>query len=208
MRRVSIFDSTLRDGAQGSGVTFSVEDKLKIVKILDQLGVECIEAGNPGSNPGDLEFFQRAHKSLCGMRGWSLSAAPAGKADGGRMMKISGLWCGGDGFLYSFRKVLAVSRGLCVGDNGRRENLRMIRESCRYLKAHGKEVIFDAEHYFDGYKDDADFALRMAEAAVAGGAGMICLCDTNGGVFPEEAAEIVARDGFPAFCASCHAFSR
>ena len=193
MRRVSIFDSTLRDGAQGSGVTFSVEDKLKIVKILDQLGVECIEAGNPGSNPKDLEFFQRARQIP--LRYAKLVAFGSTCRKGRRPEddeNLRSLVQAGTDFCTVFGKCWRFHVD-CVLETTEEENLRMIRESCRYLKAHGKEVVFDAEHYFDGYKDDADFALRMAEAAVAGGAGMICLCDTNGGVFPEEAAEIVAE---------------
>ncbi|MFR5134258.1 MAG: hypothetical protein ACLTEG_04050 [Acutalibacter sp.] len=191
MGPVTIFDSTLRDGAQGAGVTFSLEDKLQAVRLLDQVGVQYVEAGNPGSNPKDAEFFQRA-------AGLSLKNARLVSFGSTRRKNTA------PEEDQSLAAVLAAQTPVCcvfgkcwkfhvdrVLETSYEENFRMIEESCRFLKAHGREVIFDAEHFFDGWKDDPDFAWEALRAAVRGGADIVCLCDTNGGVFPQEAERIV-----------------
>ena len=163
MGPVTIFDSTLRDGAQGTGVAFSLEDKLQAVRLLDQVGVQYVEAGNPGSNPKDAEFFQRA-ASL------PLKNAKLVSFGSTRRKNIPA---------WEDANLAAV------------ENFRMIEESCRFLKSHGREVIFDAEHFFDGWKDDPAFALEALRAALRGGADIVCLCDTNGGAFPGDVERVV-----------------
>ena len=189
---VAIFDSTLRDGAQGKGISFSVEDKLQIVRLLDRLGVAYIEAGNPGSNPKDLAFFERAARlALQNAQlvsfGSTCRKGCAPEADGNlRALLESGTeTCVVFGKCWRFH----VDHVLETTED---ENLRMIRESVRFLTENGRRVIFDAEHFFDGFLDDRAFAMRAAQAAVEGGAETVCLCDTNGGVFPEDAKHIVA----------------
>ena len=190
--KVSILDSTLRDGAQGSGIAFSVEDKLAALRLLDRLGVGYIEAGNPGSNPKDQEFFRRA------------AAIPLGNArlTAFGSTRRKGLRPEGDA---SLQALLEAGTPCCtifgkawkfhvdwVLETTPQENFAMIEESCRFLKSHGREVIFDAEHFFDGWKDDPAFALAALEAAARGGADALCLCDTNGGAFPQDVGQAVA----------------
>lgn len=192
MRRAAIFDSTLRDGAQGAGIAFSVEDKLATVKLLDQLGVSYIEAGNPGSNPKDREFFRRAaalplkHAQIVAF-GSTRRKGIQPEKDGNlqAILEADTLWCAVFGKCWKFH-VDAVLETTCE------ENFRMIEESCRFLKSCGKKVIFDGEHFFDGWKEDPAFAMAALEAAVRGGADVLCLCDTNGGTFPEEASRAVS----------------
>ncbi len=188
---ITLLDSTLRDGAQGSGIAFSVEDKLMAVRVLDHLGIDYIEAGNPGSNPKDEEFFKRA--GALPLAHSTLTAFGSTRRKGVRPQE--------DGNL---RALLGAGTACCtlfgkawkfhvdwVLETTPEENFAMIEESCRYIKDHGREVIFDAEHFFDGYKDDPAFALGALKAAARGGADILCLCDTKGGAFPEEAAKIV-----------------
>ena len=198
---VTILDSTLRDGAQGTGIAFSVEDKLAAVRLLDQLGVAYIEAGNPGSNPKDQEFFRRAgelrleHAQLAAFGSTRRKHVKA--QEDPNLLSLAG----------AGTKV-CVLFGKCwkfhvdhVLETTPEENLRMIRESCRFLRDRGKTVIFDGEHFFDGYKDDRDFALAALQAAAEGGAHQLCLCDTNGGAFPQEVGpvveEVIGRFGLP-----------
>ena len=186
MTRIFIYDSTLRDGAQAQGISYSVEDKLKIVQRLDDLGVSYIEAGNPGSNPKDLEFFARAtNLRLAHAR---IIAFGATRKVGVRAAEDAGLQSllqAGTPAIAIFGKawdyqVLEILRTTLD------ENLRMISDTVRYLKQHGKEVVFDAEHFFDGYKANAAHALEALAAAAEAGADSIALCDTNGGSLPEE----------------------
>ncbi len=190
MARISIYDSTLRDGAQAQGISYSVEDKLKIVERLDALGVSYIEAGNPGSNPKDLEFFARAaNLQLDHAR---IIAFGATRKVGIRVPEDAGLQSllkAGTSAIAIFGKswdyqVLEILRTTLD------ENLHMISDTVRYLKQHGKEVVFDAEHFFDGYKDNAEYALKSLAAAAEAGADSLALCDTNGGSFPDEIFEI------------------
>jgi len=193
MKRIAIYDSTLRDGAQAQGISYSVEDKVKIVERLDALGVHYIEAGNPGSNPKDLEFFER-------VRGLKLKNAKL--IAFGATRKI-GIKPEDDG---NVRSILAASTS-AVAIFGKSwdyqvteilrtqldENLRMIGDTLRYLKQQGKEVVYDAEHFFDGFKANPDYALATLRAAADAGADCLCLCDTNGGTFPNDIFAITQK---------------
>lgn len=188
---VELFDSTLRDGAQGEGVSFSVEDKLGIVKALDELGVPYIEAGNPGSNPKDLEFFERAHQ--LDLKHAQLVAFGSTRRKNCNAAEDTNL----EALINAGTKAVAVF-GKCwflhvkeILSTTAEENFRMISDTCRYLKEQGKTVFFDAEHFFDGYKDDPQFAMKALEAAEKAGASRLVLCDTNGGCLPNEIDEIV-----------------
>jgi 2-isopropylmalate synthase len=206
MARISIYDSTLRDGAQAQGISYSVEDKLKIVERLDALGVSYIEAGNPGSNPKDLEFFARAaHLKFAHAR---IIAFGATRKVGTRVSEDAGLQSllkAGTPAIAIFGKswdyqVLEILRTTLD------ENLCMIGDTVRYLKQHGKEVVFDAEHFFDGYKDNPDYALKTLAVAAEAGADSLALCDTNGGSFPDEIFAITGEicQRFPAIVVGIH----
>ena len=199
MKKVTIFDSTLRDGAQAEGVSFSVEDKIKIVKALDELGVGYIEAGNPGSNPKDLDFFERI-KSV-DLKNTIIAAFGSTRRRGISPSEDGNL----QALLSADTKTVAVfgkSWDFHVTDiinAALQENLEMIYDTIAYLKENGKEVVFDAEHFFDGYKSNAEYAMKTLDSAVQAGADCICLCDTNGGTFPNEVFEITkkVKDTFP-----------
>ena len=191
MTRISIYDSTLRDGAQAQGISYSVEDKIKIVRRLDALGVDYIEAGNPGSNPKDLEFFERVKAlSLKHSRVIAFGSTRKVGADvAGDSNVLSLLQAGtsavaifGKSWDYQVTEILRTSL---------EENLRMIGDTIRHLKQQGREVVYDAEHFFDGYKANADYAVQSLEVAAAAGADCLCLCDTNGGSFPDQIHKIV-----------------
>ncbi len=185
-RRVIAYDSTLRDGAQAQGVSFSVEDKLKIVQRLDQLGIGYIEAGNPGSNPKDLEFFARVgelqlqHARIIAFgstRRIGISATEDKNLQSLLSANTQAVAIFGKSWDYQVTDILRTSL---------QENLAMIGDTIAYLKAQGKEVVFDAEHFYDGYKANADYALQTLQAAADAGADVLVLCDTNGGTFPDE----------------------
>jgi 2-isopropylmalate synthase len=190
--RIQTFDTTLRDGTQGEAVSFSVEDKILITRRLDELGIDYIEGGWPGSNPKDKEFFERA-------RGLKLSHAKLTAFGSTRYAKnsieedrnVQLLVAAGTPVISIFGKSwdFHVAKALGITEE---ENLTIIAETVAYLKAHGKEVVYDAEHFFDGYKHNRDFALRTLEAAKKAGADVLCLCDTNGGTLPDRLGEIVA----------------
>ena len=188
-----ILDSTLRDGAQGENISFSVQDKLRIVSALDQLGIDYIEAGNPASNPKDLEFFERVRALT--LRYARLAAFGSTRRKDERAEDSEGL-----------RALLqANTPAVCIFGKSwdfhvthilhttLEENLRMIEQSVAFLKANGREVIFDAEHFFDGYAWNPSYALASLEAAQRGGADCICLCETNGGAFPDQVAQVTAE---------------
>lgn len=182
---IDIFDTTLRDGAQGEGISFSLQDKLAVVHALDQLGVTYIEAGNPGSNPKDMDFFREAerlelqHARLCAFGATRRKGASPSQDEG-----IISLAKAGTHTVVIFGKSwdLHVSQVLRVSNE---ENLAMIAETIAYFKDLGKEVIYDAEHFFDGYRRNHDFALSTIAAAARAGADCLVLCDTNGGSFPD-----------------------
>ena len=186
---IEILDTTLRDGAQGEGIVFSVRDKLAVAEALDALGVAWIEAGNPGSNPKDMEFFRLApslklrNARLCAFgstRKKGISAA----ADG----QLRSLLDAGTGGVVIFGKSwdLHVTEVLRVELE---ENIAMIAETVAFLKSEGRTVIFDAEHFFDGWIANPAYALSTVRAAVDAGADRIVLCDTNGGTFPAVVAD-------------------
>ncbi|MDP3939352.1 MAG: citramalate synthase [Deltaproteobacteria bacterium] len=190
-REISIYDALLRDGTQGEEINFSVEDKLRITEKLDEMGVDYIEGGYPGSNPKDLEFF-RAAKSLR-LSHAKLVAFGATRRSGTSCEKDAGM----QGLLRAETPVATIfgkSWDLHVTDALRiplQENLDIIHDSLRWLTKRFDRVIYDAEHFFDGYKRNQAYALKSLTAAVEAGPDWIVLCDTNGGSMPHEVAEIV-----------------
>lgn len=188
---VEILDSTLRDGAQGEGISFSVQDKIHICQALDELGVTYIEAGNPGSNPKDMEFFQEIKKVQ--LKNSKLCAFGS--------TRRKDIKCSEDANLQS----LIAADTECVVIFGKSwtfqvtdiikttlsENLAMIRDTCAYLCANGRKVIYDAEHFFTGYLDNSEYAIKTLEAAVEGGASVLSLCETKGGCMIKDCQKIV-----------------
>ena len=190
MEKIYVYDTTLRDGTQGEGVAFSSDDKLKIVKMLDDLGVDYIEAGTPASNPKDRELFEKiAELSLSHAKvaafGSTHRFGVDVKKDGG----IKALLDAKTPVVAIFGKAwdLHVSEVLHASID---ENITVIGDTVSYLKSHNREVIFDAEHFFDGYKNNQEYALKVLIAAKEAGADTLCLCDTNGATFPDKIAEI------------------
>ncbi len=193
MRRIKVYDTTLRDGSQMEGISFSVEDKLKVARRLDELGVHYIEGGWPGSNPKDAEFFARAGElGLCTARlaAFGSTRRPGGSAetDTNLQMLIEAetpvVTLVGKASAMQVRVVLGCSL---------EENLAMVGDSVRWCKEQGRETIYDAEHFFDGYNENPEYALACVRTAADAGADVVVLCDTNGGRMPEEIAEAVAR---------------
>ena len=191
MTAVQLYDTTLRDGVQREGLSFSLEDKLKVARRLDALGVHYIEGGFPGSNPRDQEFFARA--ATMTWRSAKITAFGATRYKGNRAEddpNLRAVVTAGTPAVTlvcknsetHVREVLGVSL---------EENLAMIGDSIAFLKQHGKEAIHDAEHFFDGYKQNRDYALACLRAAHDAGASCLVLCDTNGGTLTSEVAEIV-----------------
>lgn len=191
MRQIFLYDTTLRDGTQGEDVTFSVEDKLKIAQRLDEFGIHYIEGGWPGSNPRDMEFFNRVkeirfkHAKIVAF-GSTRRAKNRVEDDA----NIRALLDAETPVVTIFGKswLLHVKSALQISEE---ENLEIIEDSVSYLKAHGRELIYDAEHFFDGYKDNKEYALKTLRAAERAGAEVIVLCDTNGGTMPHEVSTIV-----------------
>ena len=190
--KIELYDTTLRDGTQGEGVSLSCDDKLRIAKRLDDFGADYIEGGWPGSNPKDMEFFRRAQTELDLQHAkitafGSTCRAGADPADDPQIRLLVEantpvVTLFGKTWTLHVEKVLRTTL---------EENLRMIRDSVRYLKEQGKELIYDAEHFFDGYIADPEYALSTLKAAIVGGADSVVLCDTNGGNLPWGIAEIV-----------------
>lgn len=190
MQKVIAYDSTLRDGAQAQGVSFTVEDKLKVVQKLDDLGIAYIEAGNPGSNPKDLAFFERVaelklkHAKIIAFgstRKIGIKAADDRNLKSLLSANTAAVAIFGKSWDYQVTDILRTTL---------EENLAMIGDTITYLKQQGKEVVFDAEHFFDGYKDNPDYAMQTLQAAADAGADVLALCDTNGGTFPDEVFEV------------------
>src|SRR5580700_7218001 len=187
--RIHTFDTTLRDGTQGEAVSFSVEDKLIIAQKLDELGIDYIEGGWPNSNPKDKEFFQRARDlKLKHARLTAFGSTRFSKNRVDQDPNVRALLDAETPAISIFGKSwdLHVKRALGIEEN---ENLALISETVKYLKDHGREVIYDAEHFFDGYNANADYALQTLDAASNAGADVLCLCDTNGGTLTGRLVE-------------------
>ena len=196
---IQIYDTTLRDGTQRTDISLSLSDKLNIARRLDELGVTFIEGGWPGSNPKDVEFFQRAAQmewrnarivafgATC-----SANKPPADDPNIQALIGAQTSYCA----VFGKSSLMHVSEVLRTTPTN---NLRMIEELVAYLVSQGRAVIYDAEHFFDGYKEDSEYALATLEAAARGGAERLVLCDTNGGTLPWEVTETVraVRARFP-----------
>jgi len=193
MTRIFLYDTTLRDGTQGEGISLSCNDKLKIAQKLDEFGVQYIEGGWPGSNPKDAEFFARQGEL-------NLKQAKIAAFGSTRYKNTT---CEEDGNIKALVEantpvvtLVGKSWDLHVHhilETDPEENLNMIQESVQYFKERDKEVMYDAEHFFDGYKANPDYALLTLKAAAQGGADCLVLCDTNGGSTPWEIEEITRR---------------
>ncbi len=191
MKSILVYDTTLRDGSQGEKINFSAEDKLRIAQRLDAVGVHYIEGGWPGSNPKDVQFFELArsvrfkHARLTAFGSTRRPNTPANKD-----ANIVALLHSGTPAVTIFGKTwdLHVKQ---VINSTLKENLAMIADSVAHLVSQDREVIYDAEHFFDGYKGNPDYAMKTIETAVAAGADVIVLCDTNGGTLPFEIQEIM-----------------
>ena len=186
---IEIYDTTLRDGTQGEGVTFSVADKLRIAERLDAFGVHYIEGGWPGSNPKDIEFFDQAkhrtfHRARLAAFGSTRRKGVTADADDQVRLLLDAqtpvVTIYGKTWLLHVLEVLQTTP---------EENLAMIADTVRFLKAHGKFVVYDAEHAFDGAKGDREYALATWKAAQDAGADVVALCDTNGGSLPRDIVE-------------------
>jgi len=190
--KVELYDTTLRDGTQMEGISLSVEDKLKIARKLDELGINCIEGGWPGSNPKDAEFFVAVrslpltHARIAAF-GSTRRAGTIAENDPNLRALVDAatpaVTLVGKANEMHVRQILETSL---------EENLAMIADSVAYLKGRGLTVFFDAEHFFDGFRDNADYALACLRAAAEAGADCLALCDTNGGTIPSKIAEAVA----------------
>ena len=191
--KIFTFDTTLRDGTQGESVSFSADDKLVIAQKLDDLGIDYIEGGWPGSNPKDKEFFLRAaslhlkHARLTAFGSTRFAKNPVHED-----RNVLALVEAGTPTVAIFGKTwdLHVKRALGITEA---ENLKLISETVKYLKDHGKEVIYDAEHFFDGYLANPDYAMQTLDAASNAGADVLCLCDTNGGALTGRLVDAFAE---------------
>jgi len=191
--KVYIYDTTLRDGAQAEGISLSLEDKIKIAIKLDELGVDYIEGGAPISNPKDIEFFRRAAKmqwKTAKIAAFGFTCRPDSKTEEDSNL-LDLIKCDAPvvtivGKCWDFHVTKALMTTL-------EENLRMITDSVAFLKAQGREVVFDAEHFFDGFKSNAEYAKSVVLAAQKAGANWITLCDTNGGTLAYEIYEITQK---------------
>ncbi len=189
---VEIYDTTLRDGAQLEGISLTVKDKLRIADELDELGVHFIEGGWPGANPKDVEFFQRAARELRFERStlvaFGSTRRPRGKVDDDPTLRnlldagTSAVCIVGKSSAYHVTEALRTTL---------EEGEAMVADSVKYLAAAGVRVLFDAEHFFDGWKEQPEFSLRVLEAAAEHGAETLVLCDTNGGTLPHEVEAVV-----------------
>src|ERR1700741_1772052 len=191
MTRIELYDTTLRDGMQGEGMALSAQEKLRVAHRLDELGIDLIEAGFPSSNPKEIELFDlltresfgHAQIAAFGMtrrRGTRADADPGLRVLADSTTPVCTI-VGKTGSLH-LQKVVKADRD---------ENLRMIAESVAFLVGQGKRVVYDAEHFFDGFADDAAYALRCLRAAAQAGAETVVCCDTNGGTLPDQIAVVM-----------------
>ncbi|MEO8395620.1 MAG: citramalate synthase [Chloroflexota bacterium] len=204
--RVAIYDTTLRDGTQREGISLSVTDKLRVTELLDNLGVAYIEGGWPGSNPKDVAYFEEVKKlNLKSAKISAFGSTRRKNSDPATDPNIQALVDADTPVVTVVGKtsMLHVTEVLQTTPD---ENLRMISDSLRYLKSLGKEVIYDAEHFFDGCKLDFEYGFDTLRAAIEGGADVIVLCDTNGGTMPWEITRYVtaAREAFPGVAIGIH----
>jgi 2-isopropylmalate synthase len=188
---IEIYDTTLRDGTQGEGINLSVADKLRIAERLDSFGIHFVEGGWPGSNPRDIEFFEQASRRkfqrsrLAAFGSTRRKNVPVERDEQVQLLlraETPVVTIFGKTWLLHVKEVLQTTAD---------ENLAMIADTVRYLKDHGRVVVYDAEHAFDGYRDDAEYALATWQAAEHAGADVVTLCDTNGGRLPSEVAQIL-----------------
>ncbi len=190
MKKIQIYDSTLRDGAQGQGVSFSVSDKIRIVDALDGFGIDYIEAGFPASNPKDEEFFREmkskklAHAKLCAF-GRTLKYGTEPEND----PALASLVASGAPVLCIFGKTSVLHIREVLGIT-KEENLELVKKTVEYLKQFAEEVVFDAEHFYAGYNENREYAIEVLNTAKDAGADVLCLCDTNGETMPYESYEI------------------
>ncbi|MGL6097655.1 MAG: citramalate synthase, partial [Fimbriiglobus sp.] len=193
MARVFIYDTTLRDGSQGEGVNFSLQDKLLLTARLDDLGVDFIEGGYPLSNPKDFEYFQAVrglplkHAKVVAFGMTRRKNSPPDADTGLNALldaKTSHVTIVGKTWDFHVTNVINTTLD---------ENLAMIADSVSYCRSQGRDVMYDAEHFFDGYRANPEYAIKTLEAAEAAGASVVILCDTNGGTMPERVAEVVAE---------------
>jgi 2-isopropylmalate synthase len=192
-KAISYFDTTLRDGTQGENISFSSEDKLRIARKLDSLGIKYIEGGWPGSNPKDMDFFERAKKERFTQAkivafGSTMRFGNAPSDDPNLLALLQAETTTVSLFGKSWTLHVHQALGIAL-----EENLVLIRESVAWLKAHNREVIYDAEHFFDGYKANPEYAISTLIAAEQAGADCLVLCDTNGGTLPSEITQIVSE---------------
>lgn len=193
MSKVTIYDTTLRDGTQGTGISFSTLDKLRVAEKLDEFGVHYIEGGWPGSNPKDAAFFADAAK-----RTWKNARITAfGMTRRGKMKveddpqvkmlldaQTPAVTVVGKTWPLHVTEVFGVTLD---------ENLAMIADTVAYLKKHGREVLYDAEHFFDSYREDPEYSLKTVRAAHEAGADLIVLCETNGGALPDFVGDVTSK---------------
>ncbi|MGL5633584.1 MAG: citramalate synthase [Sarcina sp.] len=192
-KSIEIFDSTLRDGAQGQGISFSLEDKIKICKSLDALGVDYIEAGNPGSNPKDMEFFNKIKKlKFENSKIVAFGSTRRANTNVQDDKNLKTLLDADTDTVVIFGKAWAF-QVIEILKTTKEENLLMIKDTIKFFIENGREVIFDAEHFFDGYFNDEEYALSVIKEAKEAGAKTIVLCDTNGGTLSSDIADVISK---------------
>jgi len=190
-RKIIIYDTTLREGMQSAGVSYTVKDKIRLAKLLDEIGVSYIEGGIPGANPKDDEFYREISQyefKNAKVTAFGSTCRPGVRPEDDLLMRS--LMNAGTDTVCIFGKSWILHVRDILGCRPE-ENLEIIKSSVEYLKKAGKEVIFDAEHFFDGHKDDKDYAISTVKAAFDGGADYVVLCETNGGILPDEFSMIL-----------------
>ncbi|AKL98546.1 citramalate synthase [Endomicrobium proavitum] len=206
MKNIQIFDTTLRDGSQGAGISFSVEDKIKIAKALDAFGVSYIEGGWPGANPKDEQFFALAKRLRLSSKLVAFSSTRRKGVKAADDSNLRAVIKSGVKTACIFGKSWDMHVKYALKTTSE-ENLKMISDSVAFLKSKKLEVIFDAEHFFDGYKNNKNYALASVKAASDAGADIVCLCETNGGMLPSDISKITAQtvEAFPKVKFAIHA---
>lgn len=208
MEPILLYDTTLRDGTQGENISFTAEEKVKIAQRLDRLGIHYIEGGWPGSNPRDMQFFELAkdvqfkHAKLA-----AFGSTCKPNTDPAEDRNVNALMESGT----PVATIVGKSWDLHVESvmhNRLSENLNMIQKTVQFFKKNNREVIFDAEHFFDGFKDNADYAMQTVQVAFRAGADRVVLCDTNGGCLPTEIASIIKEMKAGLDAADPNGFSR